>query len=110
MKRPGDSLIRLVLDAVCGNPVAKQQERIDGAAEIEAHALSDAAFHRTLVSHYGDRVAAINPHDDWWGFAAVKQKQVDHQAELTAATEKAADAAARRRAEEVRMVELRGPR
>ena len=107
MKRGGDSLFRLVRDGLWGDPVAKQQERIDGAAEIEAHAMSDMAYHRTLVEHFSQRVAGINPHDDWWGFAAAKQKQADHQAELIAARDKAQDAAARRQAEETRLAELR---
>lgn len=105
--RKPDGFLRLVRDLTVGDPLAKQQERIDEAAKLEAEHTSQAAYHRTLATHYGDRVALIKPHDDPWGFAAARQKQLDHQALLATASERAADASARRRAETTKLAALR---
>lgn len=102
-----DGFLRLLRDVTVGDPLAKQQERIDEAAKIEAQHLSNAAYHRTLAAHYGDRVAMLSPHSDWWAFAAAKQKQADHEAQLFAAGELAADASARRRAETTKLASLK---
>lgn len=107
MARKPDSLFRLVRDAIVGNPVAKQQERIDRAAQAEAEHQSSAAYHRLLANHYGDRVAGIQAHEDWWAFAEAKQQQSDHLAALAKAKDLAEEAGAKRRAETVKLEALR---
>ena len=53
--RKPDGFLRLVRDLTVGDPLAKQQERIDEAAKLEAEHTSQAAYHRTLATHFGDR-------------------------------------------------------
>lgn len=54
------------------------QERIDDAVTRVAKARADCEHARVLEEFYAGRVAAIDPHVDWWGFAHNKEK--DYQA------------------------------
>lgn len=104
MKR--DSLLRLIREVVFGNPQLKQQERIEDAVRDHAKLISDADYHRIMANYYTARAATIDPNNDWWGYASVKQKEYDNVQEHARYVERATEAGARVEAEQARAVRL----
>lgn len=54
---------------------------VEQAQQRAALLQGEHTFATVMVSFYDGQVESINPHDDWWTFAEVKQKQVDMRAE-----------------------------
>jgi hypothetical protein len=74
---------------------AQRRERLaELAIKSYSRLQAEAEFHRCLCNWYTDRVAEIDPHADWNGFAAMKQKEHDHGREFQAYSERAAQALA----------------
>lgn len=73
------SVLNLIRSTLKDNKVRKQYERVEKAIRAKAQLASDMEFHRTMSNFYTERVMDINPHQNWWDFAAAKQKQYDHQ-------------------------------
>lgn len=83
MKRhPPTTVWGALKEAVVGDPLAKQYERVEAAVKAKAKCVSDAEFNRTMAGFYTERVLSIDPHagpEQAWEFADAKQKQYDHQ-------------------------------
>lgn len=74
-------LYLLFRDTLLGDPVSTQYEREQREQRTRAREEAEAEYHRIMANFYTDRVLAIDPNADWWGFAEAKQKQYDHQTE-----------------------------
>jgi hypothetical protein len=53
-------------------------ERVESAIKHQAKMASEAEYHRQMGDWYTRQVDGIDPHTDWWHFAAMKQKEHDH--------------------------------
>lgn len=69
-------------------------EKVESAIKLQARMHGEAEFHRAMVDWYTKRVDGIDPHTDWNGFAAVKQKEHDHLLEFHAYRQRADEAQA----------------
>ena len=72
----------------------RQQQRVRDAARAVASRLGDVKGQEYLVEYYKTQAQATNPYDDWWTYADVRQKQADHEVELTLAQHRHARAVA----------------
>lgn len=81
-------LIQMIRNDIRHSRVTKLYERMENAVRNKAKLQSDSIYHTEMAHFYTDRVEAINPHADWWGFAAVKQKQVDSYREIQSLEER----------------------
>ena len=75
------------MDIVRGDPLAKQNERVEEAVKAKAKCVGDAEFNKTMANFYTERVMNINPWDDHVGFCNARTSQLEYQ-ELHAASEK----------------------
>lgn len=108
MKRK-DNLLRMLIDAVRGDPIKKQYERVEAAVKIKAERVSDAEFNRTMTNFYTQRSASINHETHWWEYADAKQKEHDHTQAWQHAAQSAAEAETRADAEVARFNALQQP-
>lgn len=69
-------------------------ERVERAIRYQARMASEAEFHRAMADWYTKQVDGIDPHTDWHGFAAVKQKEHDHMMEFGVYRNRASEAQA----------------
>lgn len=77
-------VLRLLRDAVFGDPVVKAQERIHAAMVAIAKCKGDLAEARQMVSFYHDRVMGLDPYKSWWEFAAARGKLEEYTIERDA--------------------------
>lgn len=78
------AVLRLFIDTLRGDPLIKQEERTDVAMLAIAECQGDINEARVMVQFYTDLVKETDPHKQWHLFARRRQKQEDHQQELTA--------------------------
>lgn len=67
-------------------------ERVESAIRRQARMASEAEFHRAMADWYTRQVDKIDPHTDWWHFAANKQKESDHLLEHSVYARRAEEA------------------
>jgi hypothetical protein len=65
------------------------QQRLDDLIRLVATLRGEAEAWRVRHDYHCQRVAHIDPHVDWWGFAHHKQACHDAQIELSAVNNKA---------------------
>lgn len=106
MKRPATTLWGLIREVIKGDPLTKQNERVEEAIKAKAQKVSDAEFNRTMANFYTERLLGIDPNTDWWEFADAKQKQHDRQAACMEHEAGLAEAAKLVEAETARYVQL----
>ena len=72
----------MLVEAVRGDPITKQYERVEKAVKALAKSVSDAEFNRTMANFYTERVASINPYAgpaEALEFSDAITKQFEHQ-------------------------------
>lgn len=106
MNRRPTTVFAAIRDTLRSNRIAKQKQRVIDAVKVQARATSDKEFHRIMSDFYTQRVAAIDPHNDWWEFAENKQKEQDHVEEHQSHGARSEEAAAVVAAEQARYVQL----
>lgn len=106
MKRRPTTVFAAIRDTLRENKIAKQKQRVDDAIKVRARAASEKEYHRVMADFYTERAAGVDPHQDWWEFAAAKEKETEHVAECQAYGARADEAAAQVVAEKARYVQL----
>jgi hypothetical protein len=101
-----DSLWQLLRDLLLGDPKAKQQERFDAAVKDAAEVQGDVLVARMMLQHYSRAAAKINHSQQWWEYAATRQKAEDYGNEYNKLCAKAEAVGAKVEAERARLVHL----
>ena len=73
---------RATRDALRGDVLGRQYERVERAIRVKAQRVADAEFSHTMQNFYTEQVMDIDPHvspKNAWAYASAKQKQYDHQ-------------------------------
>lgn len=78
MNRRDDNLFRMLRDAIFGNPIANQRNRVDKAILAEAEALGDVLVAKTMRDHYLHAATGIDHTQKWWDYANTRQKAQDY--------------------------------
>lgn len=71
------------------------EQRLRDRARTVAARAGDVAAEKYLVEFYKTTAQATDPYKDWWAFANARQKQADHENDLTIATRRHAEAVAK---------------
>lgn len=86
--------------------VERQRIRTEQALKAAALAQGEVAAEQYLTAHYAAAFSAVDPTEDWWGYARLRQAYEDHKTELTIAKQRAADCHARARSEQLKLEEM----
>lgn len=84
----------------------RQRQRVRDAARAVAARAGDVAAEQYLVEFYKTQAQAINPYNDWWAYADVRQKQADHENDITTAQRRHADAVAKLNAQQLKLEKM----
>lgn len=79
-----DSAFKLARDILFGDPVTKQEERIEQAMLAVARCHGDIDQCKKMLFFHQEQLHKVDPHEDWWLFAHRRQKVHDYDAQLTA--------------------------
>lgn len=63
----------------------KSAEKIEKLRKQIAEADAEHTYYARMHGFYSTELETINPHDEWWRFASVKQKQSDSHTDMMAA-------------------------
>ena len=89
------TILTTLRDLVTERSASKAAEAIEQAQRAKADANADAVYHHEMAKYYEMQVAAINPHEDWWRFASVRQKLEDERMAHQEEQQRYSDAAAK---------------
>ena len=84
----------------------RRRQRVRDAARAVAARAGDVAAEQYLVEFYKTQAQATNPYNDWWAYADVRQKQADHENDLTIAQRRHADAVAKLNAQQLKLEKM----
>lgn len=106
MARRDDSLWRMIRDAIVGDPIERQRERVDAAAKAEAEAQGDVLVARHMRDYYRTQAMQTNPEFKWRQYADLRDKQQAYNDELEICLADYDALGARYNAEYARLVQL----
>lgn len=101
-----DSVWKLLRDAFRGDPIRKQEERVELAVENANELRADAKFYSMMQGHYVKLASLIDPKQNWWGYANAMEKATRFGEQFREVTEDAQNALAIVDAEQARLVQL----
>jgi len=99
--------ILAIIHWIHGAPTQRAYEQVQKAVWLRARIHAEREFHDVMQGFYTEQALSINPDQDWWGFAAAKQKQFDHQQEWLIEARRMEAASAKVRAATERLNQLR---
>lgn len=104
MTRRQTNLFEFIRQMLFGDPVVKQQERVQQAVLFEAHANGDLVVAKIMRDYYVRTAARIDHSNKWWEYAAAKQKAQDYEDDHEDLVERHREAVARREAAQARLL------
>ena len=106
MKRKDDNLFRMLRDAIMGDPIERQRERVEAAVKAEAEARGDVLVAKHMRDYYSNQARLTNPEFKWRQYADLRDKQQAYSDELEVLTADHDALRARADAEKARLLQL----